>query len=65
RGLVDGCDDVDGRVFVGPGNGVGPLWQRGWSASPFGSWESVCSQAFRSALRRNGIDCSMSRKGNC
>ena len=24
-----------------------------------------CSQAFRSALRRNGIDCSMSRKGNC
>ena len=24
-----------------------------------------CSQAFPSALRRNGIDCSMSRKGNC
>jgi transposase InsO family protein len=24
-----------------------------------------CSQAFRSALRRNGIDCSMSWKGNC
>lgn len=24
-----------------------------------------CSEAFRSALRRNGIECSMSRKGNC
>ena len=24
-----------------------------------------CSHAFRSALRRNGIECSMSRKGNC
>jgi transposase InsO family protein len=24
-----------------------------------------CSRAFRSALRRNGIECSMSRKGNC
>jgi putative transposase len=24
-----------------------------------------CSQAFRSALHRNEIDCSMSRKGNC
>ena len=24
-----------------------------------------CSHAFQSALRRNGIDCSMSRKGNC
>ena len=24
-----------------------------------------CSHAFRSALRRNEIECSMSRKGNC
>jgi len=24
-----------------------------------------CSHAFQSALLRNGIDCSMSRKGNC
>ncbi len=25
----------------------------------------LCSQAFRSALRHSGIECSMCRKGNC
>ena len=36
-----------------------------WSAAPHRPWQSVCGERLCTLLNARGINCSMSRKGNC
>jgi hypothetical protein len=55
----------NGRVSSGSENGVGMSWHASVLTDHSDRGSQYCSASFQKALSREGIECSMSRKGHC